>query len=217
MKINWKQIFFLFLWLILVISGPVTVFSNSPLPSYKQETALFFSFLLSVSGTALFSLLFVQIFVGAFMDRLEAHTGRWIFKFHLINGSLIYGLAILHPLLFVLYTFKIYGVFDPYYAFVDICALCKTAYDYWLTLGRLAFWFLLLAGTAAILRSRPWWKNIWRKFHYLNYVVFILISVHSMFLGSETKIAPFSYVYLFGIGVVLLTMVVKLLPFGNKS
>ena len=51
-------------------------------------------------GLAAFTLLFIQLISGAFMDKLTKKFGGRVFKFHIFEGILIYCLAVLHPLVF---------------------------------------------------------------------------------------------------------------------
>ncbi|MBI3443285.1 hypothetical protein HY008_01310, partial [Candidatus Woesebacteria bacterium] len=121
--------------------------------------------------------------------------GPWIFNFHKAEGAVAYSLIVLHPFLFVLFNFKIKGVFDPFSVYTDLCVLCSNRLEFFYTFGRIAFWLTTIAVLAAILRTQPWLRVHWRKFHILNYVVFLLVAFHSWNLGSDTHSTPFVWFF----------------------
>ena len=56
--------------------------------------------------------------------------------------------------------------------------------DAFLRLGGRPAWYLLgIAALAAVLRGRI--KQSWRTLHYLNYVAFLLATVHAVLIGTD--------------------------------
>jgi DMSO/TMAO reductase YedYZ heme-binding membrane subunit len=131
----------------------------------------FINLLQRITGLLVFVLLSVQILLGAFM-------GKWREKL----GVIIFLLMLTHLLLFVLLNFKLKGVIDPFYVFTDFCLMCPKLTEFYYTLGRVSFWLMSLTVLAAVLRNEPWWRKNWRKFHRLNYVVFLLMAAYLFFV-----------------------------------
>lgn len=126
------------------------------------------------------------------MDKLTEKLGGWIFKFHVVEGAVIYSLAFLHPLFFMIFNHFIGSGWNPYLVFIDVCLLCNKPIDYYYTLGRISFWLLTITVLAAEFRmATPWLKVNWRKLHLLNYAIFLLVGLHGFLIGTDFKIQPF--------------------------
>ncbi len=212
---NRKFLFFL-VWTLIILIGPVTVLRNTPLSVALSNQTVLINFLQRIVGTVAFSMLFVQIILGAFMQKWTEKLGAWIFSFHKAEGATAYSLIVLHPLLFVLFNFKIKGVFDPFYVYTDLCVLCSNSREFFYTFGRLAFWLITVAVAAALLRNQPWLRVHWRKFHILNYVAFLSVAFHSWNVGTDTHSEPFLAFFWFALSLVLLTIVYKLFKLLKK-
>ncbi len=215
-----KKIFFILVWLLLIVLSVISPVKEFKFVLASKNQVLLIGLFQRILGLLAFTLLFIQIFLGAFMGRLTEKLGEWVFNFHLFNGKLLYTLILLHPALYMLYLFKIKGVLDPFYIYSDLCVLCKGNLEHFYNLGRVAFWLITAGIIAAIFRaSDPFLKKNWRKFHLLNYFAFFLVAVHSKVLGTDVSTTPFKWIYLFGIATVSLSLVVKyVLPFikGKK-
>jgi predicted ferric reductase len=189
-----KKILFFVIWLVLLAAVPITIFRTTSWATATVYPVTAMNFLQRFTGLTLFVLLFVQIILGAFMDKWVEKIGGWVFNFHVFEGRLIYFLAAMHPILFVLFNHFAGSGYDVYKAFVNICLLCKYPIDYYYTLGRISFWLLTVAVMAAVFRkTTPWLVKNWRKMHVLNYVVFLLIGAHGFLLGTDFKVSPFYY------------------------
>ena len=193
-------------WLVILLSGPLTIFKTIKDFDITQNIPLLINILQRTVGLLVFSLLFMQIILGAFMQKWKEKLGVWVLKFHIIQGVIVYMLVLAHPLLFVIYNFKTRGLINPFYVFTDFCLLCPTPIELYYTFGRIAFWLISLAILAAILRSEVWWRKNWRKFHMLNYFVFFLIAIHAWFSGTDIINTSFVYIYWFGITTVIYTI-----------
>ncbi len=205
-------------WLVILLSGPFTIFKTIKDFDITQNIPLLINILQRTIGLLAFSLLFMQIILGAFMQKWKEKLGAWVLKFHIIQGVIIYMLVLAHPLLFLAYNFKTRGIIDPFYVFTDFCLLCSRPFELYYTFGRIAFWLISLAILAAILRSEVWWRKNWRKFHMLNYFVFFLIAIHAWFSGTDIINTSFVYIYWFGITTVIYTIFRKyVLPLITKK
>lgn len=209
MFLKQKRFFWVFVWLLILALGPITVLKITPISLVLRTPSVVVPFLQRITGLLAFSLLFVQIILGAFMNRWTEKLGGWVFNFHQAQGAIVYSLILAHPLLFVLFNFKLKGVLDPFYVFTDFCLLCPKPIELWYTFGRVSFWLISVAILAVILKNEPWWRTNWRKFHILNYVAFLLAATHSFFVGTDTKNIPFSYFYWFALATVVFSLIYK--------
>jgi predicted ferric reductase len=149
--------------------------------------------------------------LGAFMERWINKFGGWVFNFHVFNGIVIYTLAILHPLAFLLSRHFIGAGLDPIFVFLGFCFYCQTKLDLYYTLGRIAFWLITIGVLAGFLRkSTPFMRFNWRKFHILNYVAFLIIGVHGYLLGTDFLTQPFFTFSIIAYLLVIYTIVRKL-------
>jgi predicted ferric reductase len=203
MSSNTKKVIFYALWFILILVGPITVVKTTPLSLALASQSTLLNFLQRIVGTTAFAMLATQIMLGSFMKTWTEKLGAWVFKFHVFEGALAYSLIILHPLLFVLVNYTTKGAFDPFYVYTDLCVLCSNKREFFYNFGRVAFWLVTIAVTAAKFRTSPYLRVHWRKFHVLNYLAFFAIAYHSWNVGTDTHMFPF--VYLFWVALVLVT------------
>ena len=205
-----KKTFFILVWVLLLVLAVISPIKEFKFVLASKNQVLLIGLFQRILGLLAFTLLFIQIFLGAFMGRLTEKLGEWVFNFHLFNGKLLYTLILLHPAFYMLYLFKIKGVLDPFYIYSDLCVLCKGNLEHFYNFGRVAFWLITAGIIAAVFRaSDPFLKKNWRKFHILNYFAFFLIAIHSKVLGTDISTTPFKWIYLFGIATVSLSLVVK--------
>jgi predicted ferric reductase len=161
-------------------------------------------------GLTAFVLMFWQIMVGANMEKFAKKVGDWIFNFHVWEGIVIYSLVVLHPLVFVFFQHFIGQGTDPINVFLGVCLFCDPKVEYIYTLGRVAFWLLTIGVFAGIYRSaNPFMRKNWRKFHVLNYFVFLLIGIHGFILGPDLAVRPFIYFAIPAYLIVIYTIVRK--------
>ena len=205
-----KKTFFILVWLLLIVLSVISPVKEFKFVLASKNQVLLIGLFQRILGLLAFTLLFIQIFLGAFMGRLTEKLGEWVFNFHLFNGKLLYTLILLHPALYMLYLFKIKGVLDPFYIYSDLCVLCKGNLEHFYNFGRVAFWLITAGIIAAVFRGAdPFMKKNWRKFHILNYFAFFLIVVHSKALGTDVAVAPFNWIFWIGIVTVTLCLSVK--------
>jgi len=206
-----SKIIFVIIWIIVFTVPLITIYLNPFFPK-KLNFILVLSLVQRAGAMLALLLLAIQIFLGAFMGKLTEKFGGWLFNVHTIQGIVIGILVLIHPLIYLYQNFLGRGVFDPFIVFTDVCLLCETKHDLYLTFGKLAFWGLGATIAAGILRTRPWWRKNWRYIHVLNYLLFFAIAIHSWFVGSDVKRIPFVYIFFLSVVVVTYTLAVKLLP-----
>ena len=128
-----------------------------------------------VRATALLGYLciFTAIVSASFVRELARLLGRqFLVTHHIISGTGLV-LIILHPLAVAL-SFQSASVFVPH---VESLRL-------FLTWGGPPALYLTLVGYVAV-RLRKQIK-FWRSVHYLNYLAFLLATVHALLLGTDT-------------------------------
>jgi len=213
MSLRSKKIVFFTLWGLVLLVGPYTVYKNSAIELVLKDQVLLANFFQRIFGLAAFTLIFYQIILGSLMTKLTEKLGSWIYKLHVTQGIFVYLLVFLHPLSYVFINYKIKGVIDPFYVFTQVCIYCKDSLEFLLTLGRGAFWLLTLAVIAAKFRTSPLLRVHWRKFHVVNYAVFFFVVFHSRGVGSDVSSTPFSWLYYGAIGVILLTILIRIVRY----
>lgn len=186
---NKKSRIFWFVYIFFILFFSFSVFKNVffQFSLTKQiNSFLFISNLLQrLSGSVALFLLFVQIIFGAYRPKLSKLLGNWVMNFHIWQGRVIYVLVLIHTFSLLLFNFISKKGFDPFYVFVDFCVLCQTRKELFYSFGRFGFWLLNLAILSALVRKDNWWRQNWRYFHILNYILFFLISLHAFFIGSD--------------------------------
>jgi len=80
-------------WLVILLSGPLTIFKTIKDFDITQNIPLLINILQRIVGLLVFSLLFMQIILGAFMQKWKEKLGAWVLKFHIIQGVIIYMLV----------------------------------------------------------------------------------------------------------------------------
>jgi len=213
---------FLFFYIFVILFFSFSILSNifHAISIYKSFsfplTAL--NLLQRLSGSLALFLLFVQIVIGAYRPKWSSILGGWVMNFHIWEGRVAYFLVLLHTFSLLLFNFVAKKGFNPFYVFVDFCILCRTKLELFYSFGRFGFYLLTLAVIAAVVRSRPWWKENWRYFHYLNYVLFFLIFLHTFFVGSDFSYkSGYLFYFLLSFVIAVSLIVLQKLLFWFKS
>lgn len=128
-----------------------------------------------IRATALlgYLMIFLAVVSSAYMREMFQLFGRPFVRVHHIVSVTGLILVTLHPLGVAARSARL-SVFLP-----DFSSL-----DAFLRLGGRPAWYLLgIAALAAVLRTRI--KKSWRTVHYLNYVAFLLATVHAILIGTD--------------------------------
>jgi sulfoxide reductase heme-binding subunit YedZ len=128
-----------------------------------------------IRGAALMGYLaiFLSIVSSAYMRQVIRLFGRPFIKVHHVLSVTGLVLVTLHPL-GVAINARSLGVFLP-------------RFDSWvvfLELGGRPAWYLVVAASLAAVLRKSIGRN-WRTIHFLNYVVFLLGTVHAVMIGTD--------------------------------
>jgi len=187
MSFNIKKYLIYFFWFAIVLSGPITILRNSNSLTFSDPIALL-NFFQRLFGMLAFSLLFMQIILGSFLDFWLRVLGAKAYRLHTQQGLFSYALILIHPIIFSLINLKIWGILAFLASFLP-------GKDLFLNFGKMAFLFLTIGIAAAYFRTKPFFRRNFIKFHYLNYLAFFFVRIHAGGLGSDVKIFPFSFVF----------------------
>ena len=131
-----------------------------------------------------FSLIWLQIMLGAFMRPLYALFAPFdLVRFHIWEGVVAIIIVLLHPTILGIAQVLRKGVGWNLLS-IDFV---EPRYTIYIILGEIALILFLTAAAAAILRNHTLLVKNWRKIHVLQYAVFILITLHSLSVGSHTQ------------------------------
>lgn len=221
---NKNKIIFTILYVFILSLGFITIYKSVSSAHVVHTNAYISNVAQRLFGLTIYSMLFVQIILGAFMTKLTDKFGGWIFKFHVWEGITIYTLVLGHITSFILFNYFTGHGLDPFYVIADVCILCDKLHEYYLTFGRLAFWFMTTSVSAALLRTQTQFLRVhWKKFHYLNYFVFLFAGIHSLGVGSDIGTAPFSFfhgpalVIIAGLGIYKIVKFLKIARIRNSK
>lgn len=201
---NIKKIAFYLVWFALLCIAPLSILHTTPPALILANKGTIVQGLQRLFGLWAFTLISVQIVLGAYMQKWTDKLGPWVFNFHIFEGVTIYLIIILHTFSFLFFNYLIGRGIDPYFVWINVCVICPSATDYYYTFGRIAFWLATIAVFAGLFRMEPFLRNNWRKFHILNYLVFIFVAVHSYFIGTDVSHSVFRFFYFIAISVVAL-------------
>ena len=205
-----NKIIFYLIWLILFSLAPITIFLNTPLSAIILSPASMANTAQRLFGLWAFTLMFVQVILGSFMTKWTEKFGGWIFKFHVLEGIFLYLLILVHGFTFVFFRYFTKHGLDPFYVFVDVCVLCGKSFEFYYNFGRVGFWLVTIAVLTGLFRTAtPFLRVHWRKFHVLNYAAFLLIGIHSFFLGGDISEFPFKFIYIPSLIIVMGILIFK--------
>lgn len=218
---NKNKITFYIIWLGLLSLAPITILNTSSLTLILSSYPGMVNAVQRLFGLWVFTLMFVQIILGSFMTKWTEKFGGWVFKFHIFEGILIYFLILAHTFSFVVFNYLVGHGFDPFYVYADVCLLCSNRFEWYYNFGRLAFWSVTIAVTAGYFRTiSPFLRVHWKKFHRFNFAAFLLVGIHSLFVGSDIGTFPFSFIHAPALVIVTGISIYKLykhFPFKIRS
>lgn len=197
-----NKIIFFIVFLALLALAPITVLLVTPVTIVTPF--IIARLILRILGLSAFILLFVQIILGFYMEKIINKLGPWIFNFHVAEGIATYIIILLHPVIYGISNYLLGHSIDPIGVFLGFCILCKPKIELYYTFGRVAFWLLTIAVLAARIReSTPWLRKNWRSLHILNYLVFLLVAIHGFLVGTDYTAIPF---FIFAVPATVFTL-----------
>jgi predicted ferric reductase len=210
---NKNKIIFWMVFLLLLSLVPITILSTTSLAAAIKFPATIMNLIQRILGLTIFVLLFWQILLGSFMTKLTEKFGGWIYNFHVTEGIIIYTLVLLHPTFFVLFNYFAGRGLDPFYVFTQVCLLCENRQELYYTLGRISFWLINITVFVGLFRTTtPFLRRHWKKFHDLNFIVFLLIGIHGLSIGTDFMQMPFFAFAIVAYLIVLYIFFVRKLP-----
>lgn len=153
-----------------------------------------------LAGLVAFTLIFLQLVIGAWMLKLRPIFGAGILKLHIRQGLTATVLAFLHPGLYL-------------WQFGWQATLNLGGYYNW---GKVGLVILTVTVAAGLLRTAPFLVRHWRWIHRLNYVLLAVVYVHSWNVGSDVRNFPMVLIYWLIPPVLLISIYYKLRPVYNK-
>jgi DMSO/TMAO reductase YedYZ heme-binding membrane subunit len=142
-------------------------------------------------GLYAFVLTWSQVMLSTLRIPLQKLFGSRIVKMHIFLGTFTLLFALTHYLMFTVANLLV-GI-GPLRAISEYLGP-YTLYGY---LGLTAFYLMVLTVASGLLRAHPFMQNHWRKIHYLNYLIFIFVFIHSFFIGSDTQTPHMKLLYIF--------------------
>ena len=215
----------LIFFILVVLAGVLFAINMMPLwlPSLSYsisgDAPKIYWFLSRGSAISAYWLLWLSVGLGVSMTNKLAKFWPGIastFEIHQFTSLLGLGFALFHGLILT-------GDHYMNFSLVQVLLPFSTQ-NYrpgWVGIGQVAFYVWGLILLSFYLRKRIKEKN-WRLLHYLGYVCFLAVMVHSIFSGTDTQTAWFNYLYWFS-GASLLLLIVyrilitKILPSNNKA
>ena len=189
-----NKILFWVIFVVLLLLIPLTLVADPDIKNVLMYPTHVANLTQRLFGLILFVLLFWQIMLGAYMEKLTDKLGGWIFNFHIGEGVAIYLLALLHPLAFLMFRHFSGTGTDPIFVYLGYCLFCQTALDFYYTIGRIALALLTVGVFVGLYRnSTGYLRRNWRSFHVINYVVFLIVGIHGFLLGTDFTTKPFSF------------------------
>lgn len=151
--------------------------------------------LMRLAGLYAFTLIVLQVGLGAMVDKLRPVFGAGIVRWHIWQGLVGFALGLAHPVAYGLaFGFEF---------------LTRTD-NVFVGLGRLSLLIMIFSVLSGLMRARPWIAKWWRWIHRLNYVLLVTVWIHSWNLGSDARTFPMTVVYLLAPGVLVWALTTKL-------
>ncbi|MBI3572995.1 MAG: FAD-dependent oxidoreductase [Candidatus Kerfeldbacteria bacterium] len=176
-------------WALIFLTPGYVFFHQRGGLAFLQGTDLlsFSHRIFPLFGLYAFTLVWTQFMIGTSQSLLKKVIPR-IITFHRREGAFALTFALLHPLLLFI------GV--GHAAFWGRTFVAPKLVPYvWLGYFQLLI-MCTTAGTALLMRLSSL-KRVWHTIHYLNYVLFVSIWIHSWFLGSDVQSTWLKYLWLF--------------------
>lgn len=177
----------------------------------KFNTLILLNVLQRVFGLSAFFLISAQLMVGNFFEYFVSRYGGWVYKFHTYQGIVGYFLVVLHVLSKILFDYISLGKKLFLNDIFSFCLLCETKYDFFISLGKLAFLIISLSVIAGKFRSQIELRRIWRYIHISNYLLYPIIFIHALKLGTDF----FGFPLIIIIFTVIISLIVYLKVLSN--
>lgn len=208
MSLKSKRILTLAGIIVLILSGPLTVWMNTPFSGVTFGTPAFYNLLLRVFGLVGFTLIVIQIVSGSLMKRIWVQImGASGYKLHITFGIATAIIVFTHPVFYYLIAYEAGYLRDI--LIPDI----TDPFEIYLLYGRFALFLLVVASLIAYFRTKRIFRRIWRRIHLLNYFIYVLVVLHATGAGTDFMSFPFNIVYILSIPLVTASVAQRLYSF----
>lgn len=174
-----------------VTSAFYSVFSTGNMLDTAKPAQLFL-LLTRLFALLAFILISLQLTLGALHSRLIQILGAKAYQYHIVFGLTGLFVLFLHPLSYGLSNYFLTNSFSD--LVVLLPKIPTGLLEVYISIGRVAFYLLITSITVAYLRKR-FFRRSWHKIHYLNYIAYPMILVHSKYLGINVN-STFGVFYL---------------------
>lgn len=127
------------------------------------------------SGLFAYLFLFLAILSSEYMRQMKKIFGKGFIAIHHHIARIGVTLMLIHPIAFALEE-------SSFLVFIPVLLPIK---DFLELAGRPALYLILIATLAGMYRKKIIKK--WKKIHYLNYIAFPLLFVHSWLIGTDLQ------------------------------
>jgi len=188
LKIN--NSIFLGLVTICFIAATASVYENNNGFNIGRSEFLTYA-LLQLFGLFAYILISFQLILGGFYHKAIQLLGSKAYRYHIVFGLTAFFFMIIHPLMNGLSTYLLSNNIRDIFSLLPQIPVDR--YTFFVSLGRTAFYLLSLSIFVAFFRTKFFRKN-WLKAHYLNYLAYPLLVLHSKYLGVNVN-TSFGVVY----------------------
>lgn len=142
-------------------------------------------------GLTAYLLLTLAVAVGLALT-MHWQASRWP---RLINSELHNFLSLLSLIFVLIHLLAIWIDGYTHFSWIEVFVPFVSSYHTpWMALGILAFYLGLAIGMSTWFRSRIGYQW-WRRFHLLTFLLFILTTLHGIFIGSDSDTGWATFLY----------------------
>lgn len=159
-------------------------------------------YLARASGFVAFIVIWLSLALGLIITNKMARLwngGPTAVELHQFTTWLAVGLTVFHALILI-------G--DQYIKSTPLQVMTPFGYvNYkpeWVGVGQIGFYLTVVVAASFYFRKRLGYRT-WRLLHYMSFVVYLMVTVHAVFAGTDSNTLLLVYLAL-GMGVYLLTM-----------
>ena len=160
----------------------VSIRANGGLAATFTASGFAFGFnLFKLAGLTAFTLVGFQVLTGPFMQFWTWLYGPAFYRIHGFMGVFALAFSILHPV--ILY----WALIASGIGIIEFSKSYGAAYY----LGPAALLLMIVTvstAASAVFLHKPLFQKHWRWIHYANYIIFLLVFIHSLRIGSD--VAP---------------------------
>lgn len=174
------------------------MYTHGQLDGIWADNILVVNACLRLAGLVGFSMLFVQLVIGANMNTFTQLIGAKAYRFHIVQGLVFLGLIFAHPLFYSIENTMLLGRLVPFLIPLDF-----SQRELFIGLGRIGFYLFLVTILSAYFRTKPFFRKKWELLHQINYFLFYFIAAHAFLVGTDTIFNPFKTYFWIALAIVI--------------